>query len=634
MAKMKKPLYLSGMLLLSQDLTSKRLGNWLTRHRSLAIKHLPDNVELIEQVFKNCVILVLMAKVSKSARNKIFSTLEFPLKNKWTTFLNKLNMSRDQNTLTTQLFKTLVQELTSKEKVYRPFWTPAYNELSETLWLPTETDSVGLLSTSSNSSSRKVVEHSQCLTTTEISLPKVSYQKTCYQLSTSSTVDKWANEVTKPDKLKTIKIKIYPTPIQQRKLDEIIDTHRFVYNRTLEYVKMMGHDPDFQTLRNLLATERTKASHPINKYYSIGINKLKTQFSKEKLPDKKAYLKTLIDEEERLLKEALKTVPFKRNQLINDFELQTSNEIRSNAIKSVCDAYKSGFSNLKAGNIKFFNMSFKKKTESRKCVELASSEISIKNGKINICPGKLKDDSLFEMSVKNKHKYKSLKIVNNCDLVKQKGMFYVLVTVPTLIRENDSFKIASGGDLGVRTFLTTYATNHKVHEYKHNSVIMKQLNDKLDMLKSFRKRPRLQTQRNKYRKKQLNKVEKKKIDTVNTLHWSVIKHLIETNDVIFMGDIKSHDIVKGNKNKTLNREFNDLKFYLFKQRLLYKASINNKKVFLINEAYTTQGCSKCGSLWKEIGDSKTFRCPECKYVCGRDVNSSKNMMMKGILTHL
>jgi len=634
MLRKKKPLYLSGMLLLSQDLTSKRLGNWLTRHKSLAIKHLPDNVELIEQVFKNCVILVLMAKVSKSARNKIFSILEFPLKSKWTTFLDKLTMSRDQSMLTTQLFKTLVQELISKGRVCRPFWTPVYNELSEKLWLPTETDLVDLPSTLLNSSSRKVVEHSQCLTTTETSLPKMNCQKTCYQLSTSSTVDKWEREAIKPEKLKTVKIKIYPTLRQQRKLDDIINTHRFVYNRTLEHVKKLGHDPDFQTLRNLLATERTKATHPINKYYSIGIDKLKTQFSKEKRQDERGYLKTLIDEEERLLKEALKTVSFKKNQLIHDFELQTSNEIRSNAIKSVCDAYKSGFSNLEAGNIKFFNMSYKKKTEPRKCVELASSEISMKQGKINICPGKLKNDSLFEVSQKNKNKYRSLKIVNNCDLVKQKGMFYVFVTVPTIIHENRSFKTACGGDLGIRSFLTTYATNHKVFEYKHNSVLLKQLNDKLKMLKSLRTRPRLQTQRNSYRKKQLNKVEKKKIDTVNALHWSVINHLIKTNDVIFMGDIKSHDIVKDNKNKTLNRDFNDLKFHVFKKRLLYKASINNKKVFLINEAYTTQGCSKCGSLWKDIGDSKVFRCPKCKYVCGRDVNSSKNMIMKGILAHL
>jgi putative transposase len=194
--------------------------------------------------------------------------------------------------------------------------------------------------------------------------------------------------------------------------------------------------------------------------------------------------------------------------------------------------------------------------------------------------------------------------------VKQKGMFYVFVTVPTTIRDNRKFDTACGGDLGIRTYLTTYTTNNKVFEYKHNNLFLKQLNDKLEMMKSLRTRPRKKTQRNKYRKKQLNKVEKKKIDMVNALHWSIINHLIKTNDVIFMGDIKSHDIVKDNRNKTLNRDFNDLKFYLFKQRLLYKSSISNKKVFLVNEAYTTQGCFKCGSLWKEIGDSKTFRCPK------------------------
>lgn len=631
MKKKKKLSSLSGLLLLSPALTSKQLGNWLTRHKLTALKHLPDKEELIKSVFKNCVILIFMMKNSKLARNKIFSMLESPQKSNWMIFLDKLNISLNQNTLTTLLFKTLVQELTLKEKVSKPFWTPAYKELSEKLLLPTVTVSQDLDLISSNALLQKQAENSQSWSLKKISPTKMNSQKISYPLSISLTVDKWEKEVIKPEKLKIIKIKIYPTPIQKNLLNNIINVHRYVYNRSLEYIKKKGYNPNFENLRNMLATERTKSYSCTYKFYSIHINKLKHETKLEKDKVKKQKLQELLNEEEKLLRDELKKISYQKNYLINSFELSVSNEIRSNSIKSICDAYKTGFSNLKQGNIKYFNPKFKSKNEERKCIELASSEISIKNNSINICPGKLGVNSLFKMSSKNIKKYKNLKLANNCDLVFQKGNYYILATIPTNTENNKSLKVICGGDPGIRTFLTTYNNKNEIFEYKHNSIFMKKLNMKLKMLKSLRTRPKLENKRNKYRKKQLNKVEKKKIDLTDSLHWNVVNHLIKTNDIIFYGDIKSHNIVKHNNNKTLNTNFNDLKFFIFKKRLLYKASLANKRVILTNEAYTTQCCSNCGYLKKDIKDSEKFECNKCKKIFGRDENSAKNIMMKGII---
>jgi hypothetical protein len=58
---------------------------------------------------------------------------------KWTTFLDNLNSSEDPSTLAIQLFRILGQELTSRDAGFRPFWNPAYKELSEKLLLPTGT---------------------------------------------------------------------------------------------------------------------------------------------------------------------------------------------------------------------------------------------------------------------------------------------------------------------------------------------------------------------------------------------------------------------------------------------------------------------------------------------------------------
>jgi len=103
-------------------------------------------------------------------------------------------------------------------------------------------------------------------------------------------------------------------------------------------------------------------------------------------------------------------------------------------------------------------------------------------------------------------------------------------------------------------------------------------------------------------------------------------------DVIYLGDIKSHSIVKGKKNKKLNRDTCDLKFYLLKERLLYKANVNNKKVHLVKEHFTTKTCSNCGKVNNSVGSSEVFECKICNLNTGRDINASKNILMKGFLT--
>ena len=629
MVKRKKNSLVSGMLLLSQALTVKRLGNCLGKHRSLALKHLPDKEELVEKVFKRCLIIMLAMKINKPAREKIFSMLEFPLKNKWTTFLDKLSTLSDQNTLGILLFKTLVQELISKEKVCRPFWTPAFKGLSEKLLLHTETDLAVLGSSSSNSLSKKVVEKSPFLTITETNHHMPNCQKISCQSFMSSIVEKWGKEVIKPVKLRTLKVKLYPSIHQKQHLENIINVHRSVYNKTLEYIKRNGNTSiNYYNLRNVLVTKETRLNDPGYENF-----KKKIETAKKKLKDdpKNQELKNELES----AKEDMKSISLVKND-IPDYELSVHKDIRAGAIKTVCDAYKTGFSNLKAGNIKYFNMSFKKKSEPRKCVELDKACLGIKDGKVSICPRFLKEDSLFKVSKRNSKKLVGMKCLkHNCDLVRQKSIYYLFITVPTVEKTNEFKGDAVGCDPGVRTLLTTYSTNSCVREYNHSYEILNKLNKKIDALKKLRTRKCFPAINKKHlRKKQFNKIEKKKIDFTDSLHWSVINHLIKNNDVIFMGDIKSHDIVKNGKNKTLNRNFNDLKFYIFKTRLAYKASINGRKCIFVPEHYTTQGCSQCGALNKEIGSSKIFYCKKCGSVFGRDVNSAKNILMKGLISNL
>lgn len=625
------------------DWTSKQLGKCLIYHKSMAIKHLPDKEKLIDQVFRQCVLAMFMMKKSNLFKDRIFYTLEFPPKNKWMTFLDKLNISNNQNMLSIHLFQTLVLELTSKEKAYKEFWTVAYKELSEKLLLPTEIDYVDSHSNSLNPLYKKQEDLSKSLILTTTPVQKKNYLKTCYQLSTSSIADKWEKEVTKlkteeeesKKLVKTIKIKLYPTQQQKQVLDSFIDTHRFVYNRTLEYTKQ-GYEPNFENLRNMLATERTRSAHTGVKCINTYLEQLKIKYknliltlnkdNKEEYKIKKENIKKeqkFIEKEiEQFKKEKFSLL---KNPLIYDFELNTSNEIKSNAIKSVCDAYKSGFSNLRNGTIKYFNMKFKKKNEKRKCIELAKSDIHFFGMGVKITPTKFQNgEEIIKINKKNLNKYKDLQITHNTDLTKVNGIYYIHVLVDYKIKQEENKKDLNfcGIDPGVRTFVSIYGNMDISTIDMKDPNKLEKLNNKIKFLKTLR-----------IRKKKIIKIEKRKEYIIDEMHWNICNYLIKSYDVIFFGDIKSHNIVKKSYNKTLNRKFNDLKFYKFKQRLLYKGIMNNKKVFFINEAFTSQGCSTCGNLWKELGKNKIYTCQNklCKKVFDRDYNAAKNICMKGIL---
>jgi IS605 OrfB family transposase len=265
-------------------------------------------------------------------------------------------------------------------------------------------------------------------------------------------------------------------------------------------------------------------------------------------------------------------------------------------------------------------MKFKKKTASRQTIQLSTSSISITNGRLKILPGTFKK----KCYLKTKVNLKDLTIKNNVDIVKEKGEYWIHVPVETTVSERTKTEFVAGVDLGVRTFATVHSNSEDetvVKEYIHRTDVMKRLNKKLDMLKKKR-----------VRKKQFNKIEKKKKDLVDKLHWDFINDLLKNNDVVYLGDIKSHDIVKGGKNHRLNRDMNDLKFYQLKQRMLYNASVYQKLVYLIPEPYTTKCCSTCGTLNHHVGSKEVFTCESCHLITGRDMNASKNIKMKGLFS--
>lgn len=539
----------------------KLFGRWLTKHLFYATEHLPDKEESIFKVFKNCVVMLYLVKTSPLFQKKILSMQGFQQRSKWTTFLDNLTSLEDQNTPTLELLQISLQELISREKDCQPFWTSAYKELSENLLLPIGTDFVGLGSNSLNSWLQEQVEKSQFLTIQKTSLTNKNLQMTCFPSSMSSLVNKWAlaqaqhsrcakNEVMPTVKLKTLRIKIYPSKEQRKILDEFIDTSRYVYNRTLEFINN-GHKANEKVLRDLLVTDNTKKGYDEYKAFDIELTKLREMKKTSEDKMQIAKLNEKIKEINQERRNKMKSFDAVKNPLVLPFETNTPKDIRHNAVKRCCNALKTGFTNLRNGNIKYFKMKYQKKTDAQQTVQLTNKIFSITNGNLRIAPGNFKDDCILRIDKHNQRKIKDLKIQHDVFIVRTNGSYsetrskkqkikkacmrkeyFVNIPIEVKVNENNRFVNVCGIDPGIRTFATVHSNNIStsdvlITEYKHKAELLKKLNEKLDLLKASKL----------IRKKQFVKIEKRKSNLVDKLHWDVINDILKSNDVVYFGDI-------------------------------------------------------------------------------------------------
>jgi putative transposase len=607
-----------------------------TETRRNVIKHLPHKDVLINNIWDNPEVLtnIWLSFKNNVIKKRNLACTECLPKNNWATLLEILSKYEFTvpNTLINRIhIQIFLKELTVKTNEFKPFWNPSYDELSKNLLLPKIIDPNIIVICKKGTNKR-------FLTANKIKVQDEETDKTYFKLSQSTVVDKWQNEVVGENMLKTLKIRLKVNTEQRKTFNEWFNTSNYVYNRTVSCIND-GEDIHFNDLRDKLVTENTKKNN--TEYVTLANNiklyreeKRKQQNLLKKIPKTETTAINLLiqtaEEKYQKEKEKLNTIKkslkSSKNENIRKWETNTPKEIRAGAVNDVCKAYKTAFANLKLGHIKHFRLGFRKKNESNKCLLLPKSSIANNGGILTIAKTFLKS-SKISMGKKTIKKHKNLVIEHDCRLVKQKNEYWLFVPVPVVNAEKKEPLNYCGIDPGVKTFMTCFGNNGCI-EYKYKEGVLHKLDNKINYLTDRRR-----TNRGRVHKKKINKLEKRKESLVDELHWKTINNLLKMNDFIFYGDIKSHDIVKNGKNRTLNTDINNLKFFKFKQRLLFKSIEKGKKVFEVKEQYTTQTCSFCGSMYKP-GLSRVYKCKNCEKYIGRDVNAAKNILMKGIQTCL
>ena len=103
--------------------------------------------------------------------------------------------------------------------------------------------------------------------------------------------------------------------------------------------------------------------------------------------------------------------------------------------------------------------------------------------------------------------------------------------------------------------------------------------------------------------------------------------LVMSNDVIVFEDLRVANMVK---NRHLSKSISDAGWRLFRTWLEYLARVHGKVVVAVPPEYTTQECSRCGTLVKKTLSERTHVCPKCGLVLGRDHNAARIILSRGL----
>jgi hypothetical protein len=297
------------------------------------------------------------------------------------------------------------------------------------------------------------------------------------------------------------------------------------------------------------------------------------------------------------------------------------------AIKKYTMALNSAISNLKNGNIKKFSLKF---LSQKNQLDILHFEDKGYPAEID----KIKSHYWYRDSTGKRTK------ISYTDIPKQKGLeiiyekktnrYFLHYQVeanwfpPNDKRHDNQVKYINGGnrvislDPGVRKFLVGYdPSGYSIFFGDKASQLL------IVLLKDVDKNPSAKHASTYYKWKRIKNL-------VSELQWKVISFLVSNYDIILLPEFRVRKMIKGKRlNRITKRLLSMFSFYQFKTRLEYKCSVYGKRLLIVDESYTSCTCTGCFNISK-IGGLETYKCETCGLEVDRDVNGSRNILIKNI----
>lgn len=583
----------------------------------------------------------LLSKKIKMKNNKIlllnkkYAMPEYQAENKKKIWKDKL-ISSNQNIQTILLSKILEADLTSKEKVLKPYWTKQSKEISKNLSLPTKTDCVDLVLSCSNKSSLPIMGKSWFSITENVHQNKNSlmmsslssqYSLPDYMggevIEIKETKNKtWKHKDNDEVKYKSLRFRLFPNEEQISKLDDCQDQNKWTWN--------------------MCVTTFLKENPLVEFKHQIKNSKKKIQIKQSDFRDNLRKYK-YVEEEFGYTTDGRKIViaDFVKDENQNDMDLPDwwnfkHNRVHRGAIYYFVSSLNSSISNYK-NHDRDFTLNYRKKKSKSTCFFEDTSyptfinDIDSYYGYTQIVNGKRKRVSISIKEMSKHIPIKGFTIVKEHDT----SRYYLNLPVPVGFylpddKYNESQVMFSTKediialDPGVRTFLTGYTLNKSCDIGEGDAVKIFDLLDRCDKLSTEEGMTEKEIETINTKKRKLRSKIKNMVDD---LHWKSIKYLTSNYKCIIYPDFRTKGMMRKIKDKPTKRKLQSLSFFKFKQRLIYKCKTQGKTLMIMNEAYTSRTCSRCGFL-NPKSTRKDFRCGGCDWMVDRDYNGARNIMIK------
>ena len=180
-------------------------------------------------------------------------------------------------------------------------------------------------------------------------------------------------------------------------------------------------------------------------------------------------------------------------------------------------------------------------------------------------------------------------------------------------------------DPGSKSFITGYDPSGKIIVWGENDVgrIARLLHYKRK-LQSKISRQKANKRIKKYRLAE-KRLGEKIYNLIDDLHKKLSKWLCENYSKVYIPRLNFHKMKHLNKKE--KAKLASLRHCGFLKRLIDKSRESSCKIYEVFEDYTSKTCSNCGFVKKDLR-GRTFICDTCNKIFDRDINASKNIMLK------
>lgn len=372
--------------------------------------------------------------------------------------------------------------------------------------------------------------------------------------------------------LRAIKIRLYPNKEQEKKINKTFGCYRFVYNHMLALKQE--------------AYKRDKTN--------LGLCELSKYFFEKMLKDEQyAFFK---EENKHVMQQAIRQMLSAYNKFFkehNGFPKFKSKKDRQSAL----------FSSVSISKRNTFETRHISLTKHLKNIKFRCSDLYFRR-----------------LQKYNKN-------IRSATLSKSKsGNYFLSILVEMEDTELKKFEHTDkqvGIDLGVKDFVIT--SDGEVFENKH---FLKKEEKKMKRLqRQLSRKVKGSNNREKNRVKIAKLFERMTNKKKTYIHY-VVNKLLKSYDTIFMEDLNVKGLLK---NHHIAKSIQEVGFYNFKEILINKALVNDKKVISVDRFYpSSKTCSFCGYKKEDLTLSdRSWVCPNCGTRHDRDINAAMNILIEG-----